>query len=115
MFNVLALCMLQMPAPDAAALVAATSIITDTSAVYWFPEYGCAVLALQGDSSKGAGGLEGPGIQLGVGTAELHTVCLDGWEHRLHRWGRWTAEVVIVCCQVCSLHPSMSINRKLQR
>ena len=75
----------QMTASDTAALLATTALMEGPStAVHWFPEYGCAVLALQGD-----GGLEGPaggpGIQLGIGTAELHTVCLDSWEHKLHR------------------------------
>jgi hypothetical protein len=66
---------------DLQALVAAAHFISCPDSVKWFPEYGCALLAL-------------PPHEAAAGHLSLSLVGLDDWSFHMHR-----------CCQAASQYP----------
>lgn len=54
----------------------AVSFMAHSSRITWLPRYGCALLALGADEESAG---------MGLGELNLHLVCLDNWEFRLHR------------------------------
>lgn len=74
-------CQTTWPGLDRAGISAlhlAMSYLTSSS-VTWYPEYGCALLAL------GAADTRDLGIQTRVADLALHLVCLDAWNYHIHR------------------------------
>ena len=64
------------PAVDAIRVAANTLASGSGNTVTWYPQYGCALLAL--------GCLPGKGdVRPGPDLA-LHLVCLDDWEYYIH-------------------------------
>jgi hypothetical protein len=62
----------------AQSIKAAVGMICSSDCMYWYPKYGCAVMVMKQDKDD-------CGIQLQPDMADLYLICLDDWQHHLHR------------------------------
>lgn len=68
-----------LAADSLVALQAAISVMLSDK-LTWFPEFGCALLAL------GRVGPHGPDSRPDLDALSIHLLCLDSWKFKIHRW-----------------------------